>query len=193
MDSIFLQAEQRRKQALEMLQRLDLLERWSRYGSPVVVGALRHGLMVTPDIDLEIYCDHPQIAHGFRLMSDVAHLPGVWKVRFSNELDAPDRGLYWGIRCRDADGEVWKVDNWLLSHVHPHAHWAERFAEALKRALTDETRRAILEIKAAACGDKDVRGIDVYRAVLEGGVRSPSEFQCWVEAHRPSGMVLWLP
>ena len=157
------------------------------------MGAIRYDLMVALDIDMEIYCDAPRIEHGFEVMSEVARLPGVWQVRFSNELEGPDQGLYWRIRYRDGQGDNWKMDNWLLSHDHPHAHWADRFAGAMQQALTDETRQTILEIKEALLDEKDVRGIDIYRAVLEGGVRSPSDFRRWVEDHKPSGMVLWLP
>ena len=108
MDDVLLRAAKRRERALRIIEKLDLLQRWSRYGSPVIVGAVRHGLMVALDIDMEIYSDNPKIEHGFEVMSGVARLPGVWKVRFSNELAGPDQGLYWQIRYRDQEGDVWK-------------------------------------------------------------------------------------
>ena len=193
MDDVLLRAAKRRERAQGIIEKLDLLQRWSRYGSPVIVGAIRHGLMVALDIDMEIYSDNPRIEHGFEVMSKVARLPGVCQVRFSNKLAGPDQGLYWQIRYRDREGDVWKVDSWLVSHDHPHAHWADRFADAMQKALTDETRRAILEIKEALLGKAGIRGIDIYRAVLEGGVRCPSEFERWVNEHNLSDIVLWLP
>ena len=193
MDDVLLRAEKRQERALSVIGRLGLLERWSCYGSPVLVGAIRYGLMVALDIDMEIYSDNPKIEDGFELMSEVARLPGVWKVRFSNELEGPDQGLYWQIRYRDEEGEVWKVDNWLVSHDHPHAHWGEKFEDAMQRALTNETRRAILEIKECLLGEAGVRGIDIYRAVLEGGVRRLDEFKDWLAEHEASGIILWLP
>jgi hypothetical protein len=149
--------------------------------------------VVALDIDIDIYSDDPIIEQGFAVMSRIAGLPGVWQVRFSNELDGLDQGLFWQIRYRDEAGSVWEVDNWLLAHSHPHAHLADKFANAMQRALTDETRRAILEIKEALLGEAGMRSIDVYRAVLEGGVRSLSEFKQWMEECKPSGIVLWLP
>ena len=193
MSDALLRAEKRRARALNVLKELDLLQRWSRYGSPVVVGAIKHGLMVALDIDMEIYSGDPRIEHGFEVVSEIARLPGVWQVRFSNELESPDQGLYWRIRYRDDQGDVWKIDSWLLCHDHPHAHLAERFADAMHETLTNETRRAILEVKEALEGETGLRGIDVYRAVLEGGVRSPAEFWRWIEENQPSGIVLWLP
>lgn len=193
MDDVLLRAEKRREQALDIVERLDLLTRWSCCGSPVIVGAIRYGLVVALDIDMEIYTDGPSIEQGFEVMSRIASLPGVWQVRFSNELNGPDQGLFWQIRYRDEAGSVWEIDNWLVDHDHPHAHWGDKFADAMQKALTDETRRAILEIKEALLGEAGIRGIDVYRAVLEGGVRSLSEFRHWMGEYKPSGMILWLP
>lgn len=122
MDEVLRRAEERRRRALNVIETLGLFERWSRYGSPVMVGAVRMRLVVALDIDIEIYSEDPRIAHGFKLMSELAVLPGVWKIRFSNELASPDQGLYWQIRCRDQVGEVWKIDNWLIAWDHPHAH-----------------------------------------------------------------------
>lgn len=193
MHEIFCRAEQRREKAIRVIEKLDLLTRWSRFGRPVLVGAIRYGLMVTRDIDLEIYTDDPRIEHGFEAMSEVACLPGVRQVNFSNELEGPDQGLYWQIRFRDETGDVWNVDNWFVGNDHPHAHWGDKFADAMQKALTDETRRAILEIKEATLGEAGIRGIDVYRAVLEGGVRTVSEFRGWLKDNKSAGIILWLP
>lgn len=193
MDELLHRAEERRRRALDVIEMLGLFERWSRYGSPVMVGAVRLGLIVALDIDIEIYSNDPRIEHGFELMSELAVLPGVWKIRFSNELAGPDQGLYWQIRYRDQIGDVWKIDNWLVARDHPHAHWGEKFVDAMERALTDQTRRAILEIKEALLGEPRVRGIDIYRAVLEGGVRRPAEFTRWIAEHETAGITDWRP
>ena len=206
MDEVLRRAEERRRRALDVIETLGLFERWSRYGSPVIVGSVRLGLVVALDIDMHIYTDAPRIEHGFSVMSKLAVLPGVWKIYFSNELDAractnerarEHQGLYWQIRYRDQIGDVWKVDNWLMAWDHPHAHWAEEFADAMQKALTDQTRRTILEIKEALLSaDVEPRaraGIDIYRAVLEGGVRRPSEFTQWIAEHQKQGATHWRP
>jgi hypothetical protein len=192
-NDVFTRAEKRRARALDIIERLDLLSRWSRYGNPVIVGAVSFGLMVALDIDMEIYSDDPRIEHGFEVLSKVARLPGVYQVRFSNELTGPDQGLYWQIRFRDQEGESWKVDSWLLRHDHPHAHWAEKLTQAMQHALTDEARRTILEIKEALLGEASVRSLDVYKAVLEGQVRRPEGFRRWIREHQPPRIDLWLP
>lgn len=188
------QAASHRRRALDIIQTLGLFERWARVGRPVLVGAVRTGLMVAFDIDMEIYADDPQIADGFAVLSEIALLPGVRKIRYTNNRhDESDPGLYWQIRYCDERGDDWKVDSWLLSENHPHAHWAEGFADAMERALTQNSRHKILQIKEAMVGEAEVRGIDIYRAVLEGGVQTPAEFQRWHQRHQTPGMVLWKP
>ncbi len=185
-------AERKRARAYELIEHLDLLNRWSRFGSPVVVGAVRYGLVAARDIDMEVYSETPRIGDGFSVMSGVAEAPGVREVAFMNGLDSPDMGLYWRVIVRDADGDEWKIDAWHVGHDHPDAHWCERFAAAMEASLTDDARRTIIGIKESLIGE-GIRGIDVYRAVMEGGVADVGEFRRWFDAHPPEGMCHWLP
>jgi hypothetical protein len=185
-------AEQRRLVAHEIVARLEILDRWAVFGAPTLVGAVAYGLLVAPDIDVEIYCAEPTVEAGFAVMREIAPLPGVWRVRFSNELDAPDQGLYWQIRYRlEPADDPWKLDMWLLAHDHPGPKAIE-IVEEMRRALTDETRAAILEIKEAVVRS-GVRSIDVYRAVLDDGVRTPGEFLVWHERNASTGLLDWHP
>jgi hypothetical protein len=194
MDDILIRADQKRQRALNILDKLNLLSLWQAAGSPVVVGAVRYGLVSSLDIDMEIYTDSPTIRAGFEVMAKVAEQPGVRQILFMNELAGPDQGLYWQIQYQDKLGDQWKMDNWLVSHQHPDAHWCERFGEAIRKVLTDESRRTILEIKESAKADKlTLRGIDIYRAMLEGKVTTLAECQNWLNDHPAEGMCHWLP
>ena len=90
--------DERQAEAYRVIAALDLLQRWSAHGRPVVVGSVAYGLVVEPDVDLEIYCPRPRVEDGFVVISELALQLGVWKIRFSNELQEPDPGLYWLIR-----------------------------------------------------------------------------------------------
>lgn len=185
----------RGREAERVMERLDLSRRWSEYGQPIIVGALAYGLVGRPDIDLEIYCQQPRIEHGFAVVADLALVPGVRKVRYSNELEGPDRGLYWQLRYRDDESpmrELWKIDMWLLGHDHP-GPLARDLIEPMQRALSNETRAAILTIKRATLADARLRSIDVYRAVLDGGARTVPEVTAWLAEHDTSGLTRWRP
>ncbi len=76
-----------------------------------------------------------------------------------------------------------------MRHDHPGPTSAS-LGEPMKRALTGETRRAILEIKegllhepAVPCGS-----IHVYRAVLGAGVRTLDGFKPWLAENRVEGL-----
>ena len=192
-DSILQRAEERRRRALQLIGELQLLERWSRFGKPFVLGSVKMGLVVARDIDLNIYSDSPRIEEGFHVMSQIALLPGVYKIRFTNALNTPDQGLYWQIIFRDQSAEEWKIDNWFLSTDHPDAGLGEALAEGMLEILTEDTRRIILEIKEALLGKAGIRGIDIYRAVIEGGVRAAPEFLEHKKNRNNSDMVDWRP
>ncbi len=192
---ILRRAADRQNEARHVIERLNLFRRWSAYGRPVLVGAVAHDLMVEPDIDIEIYCERPRVEDGFAVVSSLALEPGVWKVRFSNELHGPDRGLYWQVRYRDpvsTTQEVWKIDMWMLGEDHPGPR-AVDLVELMRKVITPETRVAILQIKETFQGREQVHGIDVYRAVLDGGVRTPEDFEEWFAAHQSSVLTAWRP
>ena len=72
---------------------------------------------------------------------------------------------------------------------------AADLVEPLRAALTPETRTLILELKALM--DRGVSphhpSIDVYRAVIDGGVRTTTELVTWLQAHPRHGLSFWRP
>lgn len=191
-EDVLQRAVERQRVAGEILGTLGLMERWSEFGVPRLVGAAAYGLMVAPDIDIEIYCPDPRVEIGFSVVGDVARQPGIWKVRFSNELDGPDQGLYWQLRYRASRDEVWRIDMWLLADDHPGPRSLD-LVEVMNRALTDETRVAILRIKEAVHERADVHSMDIYRAVLDDGVRTAADFLTWQAEHKSVGLTSWRP
>ena len=172
---------------------LDFERRWSAAGKVVPVGSARFGLMTTPNLDYEIYTDRPTPQAGFAVALALAAVPGVTGIDYRNFLNTDDPGLYWQIDYRDETGLTWDIDAWLVPFDHPHAGMAEAFAAAMNAILTDETRERILTVKAAARAEGPVRGIDVYKAVIAGGVRTLADFRIWTARHPPAKMETWRP
>jgi hypothetical protein len=196
MNPVLARAQERRRRALRIIEELDLINRWSRFGEPVVVGSVSTGLVVAPDIDLEVYADSPQIAQGFQVMAEVAESRNVVGVTFKNGPETRGSWLYWEIRCLDEDGVVWTIENFFCGPGDPYAHWAERLSEALEKVLTREHRVAILTVKEALCERgtmKNTKSFDIYRAVVEGEIRSVDEFSEWVKTNKAPGIVHWAP
>ena len=178
-----------------LIAELELVERWSRVGRVEIVGAVAYDLVVSPDVDMEVFTPGPpSIGAGFRVLAELAEHPKVEKARFTNALSSPDQGLYWQLRCRDDDGEAWKVDIWTLAQDHP-GPLSTSLVEAMRSTLDREQRERILTLKEARItGEiRDVASIDIYRAVLDGGVTSPAELATFLGPGYVSCLTPWLP
>jgi len=69
----------------------------------------------------------------------------------------------------------------------------EETTDAIIRALTPETRLAILKLKKAAPMGIYICGIEFYKAVLEDHVRTWEEFEQWRKSNPLEGMMHWRP
>jgi hypothetical protein len=185
------QAE-RQEAAGQLLNDLQLLSRWQAHGQPVLCGALAYGLLVAPDVDLEVN-GPPDIDAGFALVRRWAHHPRIRQVRFANELDTPHQGLYWQLRVHH-HGQLWKIDMWLLAPDHPGPR-SQDLIGPLRQALTDTTRCTILRIKEALIarnpGPHDSLGL--YRAVLQDDIVTLEEFDAWQASHSSTALSAWRP
>jgi len=192
-DALAREAQQRRA-AEAVLADLDLIRRWDCYGRSALVGAFAYGLLADPDIDLEIYCPDLRIEHGFQVLGECALNDKVAGVRFTNELGGPDKALYWQIRYKAEDGLEWKIDMWSApaDYALPRS---EDLVEPMRASLTPETRYTILELKELRREDPSLRcaSVDLYRAVLDDGVRTPDELRTWLGANETGKLTDWKP
>ena len=191
---VLTEAQHRREVAGAILRQLRLVERWSAFGRPVLVGAASYDLMVAPDIDLEIFCPgQPRIEDGFSVLTACATEQGTTKARFSNLLESPDEGLYWQLRHRHG-GEEWKIDMWTLREDHP-GPLSSSMVEPMNAALTTASRRTILTLKHALAEVPEERcgSIHIYRAVIDDGVETLDEFRAWRADHDTESLTAWTP
>jgi hypothetical protein len=194
MSDVLERARARKQVAEAILSDLDLLEKWRRFGRPVVVGAAAFDLVVDPDVDMEIYCPRLKIEHGFEVLAECALNARVTKARFSNELAGRDKALYWQLRYRGDDGADWKIDMWSAPEDYDLPR-GEDFVEAMERTLTGETRRVILELKERRLRDAGITcaSVHLYRAVLEDHVRSLDELCAWLKTQETGALTQWKP
>ncbi|MBC3839433.1 hypothetical protein GXW82_02100 [Streptacidiphilus sp. 4-A2] len=161
-----------------------------RLGEPVRVGSARLGLMVRRDLDITVVC--PRL--GDTALAAVAGLGArlalherVGQVRFRKDTGTwntdpayPD-GLYLGLGYRSPQGRTWSLDLWFVDEPERQPDLAH--VRTLPGRLTPETREAILRIKHAWAErpeyGRSVRSWDVYRSVLDHGVRTVAEFDRW--------------
>lgn len=184
------QQDELQAEADEVGKDLDLDESLGRLGDPVRVGSSALGLMVRRDLDVTVVCPrldagvHEAVAGtGARL----ALHERVRQVRLRNDTGAwntdpgyPD-GLYLGLDYRSPRGHRWSLDIWFVDE--PDRQPDLTHLRTLPPRLTPEAREAILLIKHAWADSPEygrgVRSWDVYRSVLDDGVRTVAGFEEW--------------
>lgn len=184
-----------RQKALAVIEDSGLYRAWESAGATVnLVGSVRTGLLLhRRDIDVHIYSDPFEIAASFAAVAKMAEHPRLTRVTYANLLEADDACLEWHAWFTDTQGESWQID---MIHLPPGSRYAgyfETVAERIERALTPETRLAILRLKDEVLPESGVIGIEIYRAVIEGGVRGATDFAAWRKAHPRAEIVAWMP
>ena len=178
-------------EAATVVADLGLLAQLGQYGEVVALGSSVSGLMTWRDIDFSVYT--PGLT-----------AEGVWTVLrpylIDERLEAFTFRSFAGTRNPTADttqeryyvvlyveavpGAVWKIDISLWLNESKAFQGVE--TEQIRRRLTAETRLAILWIKDVWRTKPEypqvVGGVDIYRAVLDYGVRTPAEFDRYLAA-----------
>jgi hypothetical protein len=182
----------RRGRALGLLEDLHVVERLSVLGPVEITGAVRHRLVVDRDIDMDVTVSELDARACFAAIGEMATDPRVLKVVYRN--DASTHGwLAFDITCSDADGDPWIIELYVSTPAASFFGWTSELARLLEGVLTSEQRRAILELKEALAGDAEYRSMDVYRAVVDDGVRGTDEFLRWRTEHGSAEIARWLP
>jgi predicted nucleotidyltransferase len=195
-DSDILDLSGRNQQrAWDIIRRLDIMKIWADAGAEAhVVGSLAMGLMMTHrDIDIHVYSSPLTVEGSFAAMARLAVNAAIKKIECRNLLDTDEACIEWHVWYDDGDGEPWQIDIIHILKGSRYDGFFERMAERIKAALTDETRLAILRLKAETPGDVHIMGVEYYQAVLRGGVRTMADFIRWRQEHPVTGIVEWMP
>ncbi len=180
-------------EAHAVLADLGLLAILGGLGHPTLTGSCALGVMVRRDIDVTTLVPALDVEKAFAIGRALAAHPRIHRLAFRNDTGRWNRepaypdGLYWGASYRTDAGADWNLDLWFLREGTTQFD-LEHLRTLLPR-LDRETRVAILRIKEALADTsaygRDVRGFDIYRAVLDDGVRTPEEFAECVRERAP--------
>ena len=168
-------SKRNQRRAWDIVRRLDIMKIWADAGAEAhLVGSLAMGLMMTHrDIDIHVYSSPLTVEGSFAAMAKLAVNAAIKKIECRNLLDTDEACIEW---------HAWYDDGFF-----------ERMAERIKAALTDETRLAILRLKAETPENVHIMGVEYYQAVLRDGVRTMADFMRWRQEHPVTGIVEWMP
>lgn len=188
-------SRERCARARDILRRSGVAEAWRQAGAEVnIVGSLRMGLMMKHrDIDLHIYSSPLTVEASFAAMARIAACPNIGRIECRNLMSTPERCIEWHAEWTEPDGETWTIDMIHIERGSRYDGYFERMADGVVRAADGPMRRAILRLKWLTPDGEHIMGVEYYRAVIEGGVRTFDELQAWRAAHPADGVVEWIP
>lgn len=157
-----------------------------RYGTVKYVGSYELDLMMKKDIDISLINPELCLEDFHKLGMDVANLLHPHSMHYRNTRVKPVKyrppdALYWGF----AFGE-WNIDLWLVSEEYYLESVA--YMNGIQSLLTQQNRMQILEIKSRGIANgaylKAFGSREIYRAVLQYGVRTYEEFCGYLGEHQ---------
>ena len=195
MDDILETAKQIKEEAWSVIEETDVINHWTSIGATInLVGSLKTGLLINNrDIDFHIYTNPFSLSDSFLAVSRLAENKRIKTVSYSNLLENEDKCIEWHAFYDDQNGNSWQIDMIHILNESPYAGYFENVAERISKVLTKETREAILRIKKAIPIDKKVMSIQIYKAVIEDGVRNLEAFWRWKKQNPNEGIITWVP
>lgn len=145
------------------------------------------------DIDFHIYSDPVVLCDSFRAVALLAEHPAVERIEYLNGLHTDEACVEWHVGYRDEEEQLWQIDMIHICKGSRYDGYFERVAERIEHVLTDEIRKTVLELKYDTPDTEKISGIEYYRAVIVGGVRSYAEFEQWRERNPSYGIIEWMP
>jgi len=195
MDDILEIARLNQQKAWEVIKRTDIFALWESIGAKVnLVGSLRSGLLMkNKDVDLHVYSDPVVLSDSFSVMAKFAEHPAIRRIEYVNLLHTEEECIEWHAWYEDEEGEQWKFDMIHIRKGSAYDGYVERVTDRIMELLTPDIRKTILQIKYDIPDTEKIVGIEIYRAVLEGKVRTCNELIEWRKKNPISGVVEWLP
>ena len=80
-----------------------------------------------------------------------------------------------------------------LLNDSPYVGYVEKVSERIMAVLTEETRKAILTIKNSIHTEKNIMGIQIYKAVIKDGIRDVDSFWKWKNKQSANDIIKWIP
>ncbi|MFC4619005.1 hypothetical protein ACFO4N_09805 [Camelliibacillus cellulosilyticus] len=177
-------------EAAELVEEMKLQPLLETVGTPVKVGSAALGLMVWRDLDMTVICSKLDIAAISDVVSQLMSNPRIRQITLMNDTGGwntdpvyPD-GYYIGLEYRSRSGNEWQLDIWFVDE--PERQPDLQHIRTMPGRLTSEAIVSILSIKTVWRSrpeyGKQVKSFDIYSAVLDDNVRTPDEFEQWLQS-----------
>lgn len=186
-------AQANQQKAFDIIKQCQIIQAWQSIGAQInLIGSLKMGLLAKHrDIDFHIYTPTLNIAQSFAAIAQIAKNPKIVHIEYRNLLNEEDSCLEWHAWYRD-EGE-WQIDMIHIVQGSKYAGYFEKQAARILAVMSEQQRETILKLKFETPDEIKIAGIEIYQAVLEGGVRNFEELQQWRAKRTQNGIVEWIP
>lgn len=188
-------AEQNQQAAWNILEDTRIIPTWERIGATVnLVGSLKSGLLMkSKDIDMHIYTDKLSVSESFSVIQELTERLTLKEIQYKNGIDTEEECIEWHVWYEDKDTNIWKFDMIHIRKGSKYNGTVEKVTNALIKQLTPEIRKTILQIKYDVPDGIIIPGIEIYRAVFSGNVKSYEELEVWRKTNPLANSLDWLP
>lgn len=142
---------------------------------------------------MHIYTSPFNLADSFKAVAQLAEHPSIKRIEYYNFLEEEDACISWHAWLEDVDGVIWHIDMIHIIRGSRYDGYFEKVAERIAAVLTDEMRNTILQLKFDTSDSEKIMGIEYYRAVIEGNVRTFEGFENWRRTNPVGGILEWIP
>lgn len=195
MENFKLFAVDNQKNANNIIEKLQIISLWQSIGAEInLVGSLKTGLLCKHcDIDFHVYSEKVSIVESFSVILRMLKLGKFKKYNFKNLLNTEEECLEWHLTYVDDSQNEWQIDVIHMPFNSKYHGYFEKVAERILAVMTEEQRDIILKLKYETPDDEKISGIEYYRAVIEGGVKTFKDFIQWRNNNPLSGILEWMP
>ena len=126
-------------------------------------------------------------------MTKLAQHPRIKRIEYGNLIDTDEKCIEWHAWYEDECKNLWQLDMIHIEKGSTYDGYFEKVAERISALLTEDTRQAILRLKYETPETEKIMGILYYKAVIQGGVRTYTEFAEWIKSNPTDGVIEWMP
>jgi len=174
--------EELKAEADQLMRLCRLSELLAAYPRWFVGGSYSYDLMCWRDLDVYVLDPQHDLKPCFDVAYELARLLAAKKCHFNDNVGGEPDGLYWGVKLGDERRGAWKLDVWFLGADSYEGH--VKYSADMGARLTADAKSAILAIKESYWRRPEYRDAVtsdlIYRAVLDGGVKSVADFESYL-------------
>lgn len=170
---------ERKLQADRILYEFGLLKRLEEIGPAHIIGSYRMNMIAWNDLDIDIENEAMSLDRLHELSAFVIKtFCPVW-YEAKEEINADGKKVWFHGFETTVTGALWNIDLWFFDKTAISG--AEAYCDHIVQNTTPAQRDAIMDIKRGLIA-RDLysferfKSLDVYKAVMENGVKSLDEF-----------------